>query len=95
MQTEVSGSQRTARVAALKGFGVGALVVGLIALMAVAAFREAIDPYPLRRPAPTLGQDNEAILGERLGLSRNELDRLAEIGVIGTVPDPRRPQGDA
>ena len=60
-----------------------------------AAFREGIDPYPLRRPAPTLGQDNELILGERLGLDRNELDRLAELGVIGTVPKPRRPQGDA
>lgn len=44
MQTEVRGSQRTARVAALKGFGVGALVVGLIALMAVAAFRETAKP---------------------------------------------------
>jgi crotonobetainyl-CoA:carnitine CoA-transferase CaiB-like acyl-CoA transferase len=60
-----------------------------------AAFREGADPYPLRRPAPTLGQDNEVILGERLGLDRNELDRLAELGVIGTVPNPRRPQGDA
>ena len=46
MQTEVSGSQRTARVAALKGFGVGALVVSLIALMAVAAFRETAKPKP-------------------------------------------------
>jgi hypothetical protein len=46
MQTEVSGSQRTARVAALKGFGVGVLVVGLIALMALAAFREAAKPKP-------------------------------------------------
>src|SRR5216683_2281670 len=39
MQTEVSGPQSTARVAALKGFGVGALVVGLIALVTVAAGR--------------------------------------------------------
>jgi hypothetical protein len=46
MQTEVSGSQRTAQVAALKGFGVGALVVGLVALMAVAAFRETAKPRP-------------------------------------------------
>ncbi len=46
MQTEVNGSQRTARVAAVKGFGVGALVVGLIALMAVAAFRETAGPKP-------------------------------------------------
>jgi crotonobetainyl-CoA:carnitine CoA-transferase CaiB-like acyl-CoA transferase len=60
-----------------------------------AAFREGARPYPLRRPAPTLGQDNAAILGERLGLDRAELDRLAELGVIGTVPKPRRPQGDA
>jgi hypothetical protein len=66
MQTEVSGSQRTARVAALKGFGVGALVVGLIALMAVAAFREAAKPKPqqiataanhVERPAVTADEE--------------------------------------
>jgi crotonobetainyl-CoA:carnitine CoA-transferase CaiB-like acyl-CoA transferase len=60
-----------------------------------AAFREGTEPYPLRRAAPTLGQDNEAILGGRLGLDSKELDRLAGLGVIGTVPKPRRPQGDA
>ena len=60
-----------------------------------AAFREGPDPYPLRRPAPTLGQDNEAILQGRLGLSQAEMERLAALGVIGTVPNPRRPQGDA
>jgi crotonobetainyl-CoA:carnitine CoA-transferase CaiB-like acyl-CoA transferase len=59
-----------------------------------AAYRESTEPYPLRRAAPTLGQDNEAILGGRLGLDRNELTRLAELEVIGTVPKPRRPQGD-
>ena len=53
MQTEVSGSQRTARVAALKGFGVGALVVGLIALMAVAAFHETAKPKPQQVAAST------------------------------------------
>ena len=53
MQREVSGSQRTARVAALKGFGVGALVVGLIALMAVAAFRETAKPKPQQVAANT------------------------------------------
>jgi hypothetical protein len=53
MQTEVSGSQRTARVAALKGFGVGALVVGLIALMAVAALRETAKPKPQQVAANT------------------------------------------
>ncbi len=53
MQTEVSGSQRTARIAAVKGFGVGALVVGLIALMAVAAFRETAKPKPQQVAAST------------------------------------------
>jgi crotonobetainyl-CoA:carnitine CoA-transferase CaiB-like acyl-CoA transferase len=60
-----------------------------------APFREGTDPYPLRRAAPTLGQDNEAILGGGLGLKREELDRLAALEVIGKVPKPRRPQGDA
>ncbi|HEX4985957.1 MAG TPA: hypothetical protein VFV71_07790 [Burkholderiales bacterium] len=44
MQTEVIGSPRAARVAALKGFGIGALVMGLVALMAVAAIRESAKP---------------------------------------------------
>ena len=51
MQTEVSGSQRTARAAAIKGFGVGALVVGLVALMAVAAFRETAKTKPQQAAA--------------------------------------------
>ena len=53
MQTEVNGSQRTARVAAMKGFGVGALVVGLIALMAVAVIRETAKPIPQQAAANT------------------------------------------
>lgn len=56
-----------------------------------AAFREGPDPYPIRRVAPTLGQDNAAILG---GLAGADLDRLTASGVIGTVPKPRRPQSD-
>jgi crotonobetainyl-CoA:carnitine CoA-transferase CaiB-like acyl-CoA transferase len=59
-----------------------------------AAFREGPDAYMVRRVAPTLGQDNDAILGGRLGLSRGEIDRLAAAGVIGTVPKPRRAQSD-
>ncbi len=59
------------------------------------AFREGLDAYPVRRVAPTLGQDNEAILGGRLGLNRAALDRLAAADIIGTVPKPRRAQSDA
>jgi crotonobetainyl-CoA:carnitine CoA-transferase CaiB-like acyl-CoA transferase len=59
-----------------------------------AAFREGRDAYPVRRAAPTLGQDNEAILCGRLGLSREEFDRLTAADVIGTVPKPRRAQSD-
>ena len=44
MQTGASGSQRTARITALKGFGVGAVMAGLIALVAVAAVRETATP---------------------------------------------------
>jgi crotonobetainyl-CoA:carnitine CoA-transferase CaiB-like acyl-CoA transferase len=60
-----------------------------------AAFRETALPYPIRRVAPTLGQDNEAILRGRLGLSAAEYADLARDEIIGTVPKPRRPQGDA
>lgn len=60
-----------------------------------AAFREGSLPYPIRRVAPTLGQDNAALLGGRLGLSDAELTDLTARDVIGTVPKPRRPQGDA
>jgi crotonobetainyl-CoA:carnitine CoA-transferase CaiB-like acyl-CoA transferase len=59
-----------------------------------AAFREGRDAFPVRRVAPTLGQDNEAVLGGRLGLSREEIDCLTAAGVIGTVPKPRRAQSD-
>ena len=46
MFKDVIGPQRTAQAMALKGFGLGALVVALIALMAVAAFRETAKPKP-------------------------------------------------
>ena len=59
-----------------------------------AAFREGPDAYPVRRVAPTLGQDNEAILGGRLHLSREQIDQLAEADIIGVVPKPRRAQSD-
>jgi crotonobetainyl-CoA:carnitine CoA-transferase CaiB-like acyl-CoA transferase len=60
-----------------------------------APFREGRDAYPIRRVAPTLGQDNEAILRERLGLSAAEVERLGAADVIGTIPKPRRAQSDS
>src|SRR5258708_39425585 len=72
MQTEVSGSQRTARVAALKGFGVGALVVGLIALMAAAAYRETAKPKPQQVAANTETNrvERPAVTGEEEAYTR-------------------------
>jgi crotonobetainyl-CoA:carnitine CoA-transferase CaiB-like acyl-CoA transferase len=40
----------------------------------------------LRTPAPTMGQHNEDVLGKVLGLSADELDRLAADQVIGEAP---------
>src|SRR5258708_5087548 len=72
MQTEVSGSQRTARVAALKGFAVGALVVGLIALMAAAAYRETAKPKPQQVAANTETNrvERPAVTGEEEAYAR-------------------------
>ena len=72
MQTEVNGSQRTARVAAMKGFGVGALVVGLIALMAVAVIRETAKPIPQQATANTEANhvDRPAVTAEEEAYAR-------------------------
>ena len=72
MQTEVSRSQRTARVAALKGFGFGVLVVGLIALMAAAVFRETAKPKPQQVAASTEVSHVErpAVTAEEEGYAR-------------------------
>jgi len=38
------------------------------------------------KPAPLLGQDNDAVLGERLGLDANARSALREAGVVGERP---------
>ena len=60
-----------------------------------AAWREGPNAYPIRRVAPTLGQDNASILIGMLGLDATDLARFADADIIGTVPKPRRAQGDA
>jgi len=49
-------------------------------------FRFASVERWLRTPAPTLGQDNDAVLGRILGLSPGELRDLETGGVIGPRP---------
>ena len=40
----------------------------------------------IRRPAPTFGQHNEYVLGELLGMPRDEIEDLSKEQVIGTMP---------
>ncbi len=42
--------------------------------------------HPLGRPAPTLGQHNEEILRDVLGLDHTEITRLAQAQITGTRP---------
>jgi crotonobetainyl-CoA:carnitine CoA-transferase CaiB-like acyl-CoA transferase len=61
-------------------------------------FREDGRAYPIRRPAPTLGQSSREVLSRLLGLPASELDRLEVDGVIGETPIPtgqRRPRSAA
>lgn len=39
-------------------------------------------PWEIRMPAPTLGQHNEQIFGERLGLDATRITELKRTGVI-------------
>ena len=46
-----------------------------------APFKMAETPWKVRRPAPLLGEHNEEVYG-RLGLTKKDLGRLRETGVI-------------
>lgn len=41
---------------------------------------------PVRSPAPALGQDNDAVLGDLLGLTRTQLDDLNRAQISGRLP---------
>lgn len=43
-------------------------------------------PEPSKKPAPCLGEHNQYILGELLGLSKEEITQLEEKDIIGTRP---------
>ena len=52
------------------------------------AFREDAKPYPIRFPAPTLGQYTREVLSRILDLPAAELDRLEADRIIGEHPIP-------
>jgi crotonobetainyl-CoA:carnitine CoA-transferase CaiB-like acyl-CoA transferase len=58
----------------------------------VPPYRSGDAPYRIDTPAPTLGQHNRRVLGELLGLTEADLDRLIRDGVIGERPV--MPRGD-
>ena len=50
----------------------------------IAAFAKfSKTPIHIQKPAPCLGQHNEFVLGELLGISTQEISKLTEMGVIG------------
>ena len=60
-------------------------------MQASAPYRESDKPYGIASPAPLLGEHNAAILGEALGLSAEDLQRLEREGIIGTQPLVQEP----
>ena len=49
----------------------------------------------VRLMAPTLGEHNREVLRGMLGVTEADYARLEAAEIVGTVPNPRRAQGDA
>ena len=49
-------------------------------------WRLGAEPLMVSMPAPTLGEHNQLVLEEMLGLSEQEVELLAEAGIIGNKP---------
>jgi crotonobetainyl-CoA:carnitine CoA-transferase CaiB-like acyl-CoA transferase len=47
-----------------------------------APFRFGLQPLPVRRPSPTLGQHNLQVLGDLLGTSQEQLGRYESAGIL-------------
>ncbi len=47
-----------------------------------APFKMSATPWEIRSPAPALGQHNQAVFGERLGMAEAELASLRQAGVL-------------
>jgi crotonobetainyl-CoA:carnitine CoA-transferase CaiB-like acyl-CoA transferase len=58
------------------------------------AYREGDStlPYKIQRLAPTLGQHNNEILGDLLGLSDQQIEQIAAAGIIGEVATSKKSQ---
>jgi len=48
--------------------------------------RSSQQPYPMGRPAPLLGEHNQYVLGELLGMTQDQIEELVREQVIGTEP---------
>jgi crotonobetainyl-CoA:carnitine CoA-transferase CaiB-like acyl-CoA transferase len=47
-------------------------------------------PIHIRMPAPCLGEHNEFVFGQILGMSADRIEELENRGIIGKVPSPRQ-----